>query len=153
MGARLLFVSFTIAPKFMIEKHSLFTLWKCGQNKTQGARLRFPPLPYWVFVPLPPPSARTVSQLHANVITIFSRMIPSQFLYLWGSAARAPLAQTLRFHFRRYNYLQLKQLALYTWGAGAYTERFWNNMHPNSHGFWIHVVSKRKNVWLIKSFA
>ena len=46
MGGRLLFVSFTIAPKFMIEKHSRFTLRKCGQNKTQGARLRFPPLPY-----------------------------------------------------------------------------------------------------------
>ena len=75
MGARLLFVSFTIAPKFMIEKHSLFTLWKCGQNKTQGARLRFPPIPYWVFVPLPSASARTVSQLYANV-----QMIPSQFL-------------------------------------------------------------------------
>ena len=29
MGALLLFVSFTIAPKFIIEKHSLFTLWKC----------------------------------------------------------------------------------------------------------------------------
>ena len=70
MGACLLFVSFTIAPKFMIEKHSHFTLWKCGQNKTQGARLRFPPVPYWVFVPLPSPSARTVSQLHANVITM-----------------------------------------------------------------------------------
>lgn len=46
MEARLLFVSFTIAPKFMIEKHSRFTLLCGSVAKTKRKVHVWDSLPY-----------------------------------------------------------------------------------------------------------